>query len=333
MPESSATVLIFAIAAAASAHPFLVLAVSSAGRLEEAALVVAAISLAAVGQHLYRNRRSPSPQSALAPRSADPPTSADFSVFCPKSVLAGSIFEIEVWLYMPADRTRVLERAVTETQRSEVATRAQVPVGLGSRLTIHLALDAFEIEEPFDNVEWEGRPTNASFRVKVPPTVASGDHPATIRVFLDRLPLTKLFFHLSVGTAAPADEVKTTRRDVKRAFASYASADRREVYARVQGISAAGVNVFLDAISLRAGEHWEKRLYQEIDECDELFLFWSEAASRSQWVEKEWRYALERRGSDFISPVPLVDPGKTPPPAELQDRHFKDIFLALLSVP
>ena len=88
--------------------------------------------------------------------------------------------------------------------------------------------------------------------------------------------------------------------------------------------------MFLDIVSLRAGELWEQTLWREIPGRDVFFLFWSEYAARSEYVEKEWRYALETRGLDFIDPVPLVSPDIVKPPPELVGKHFNDALLAFL---
>jgi hypothetical protein len=62
-----------------------------------------------------------------------------------------------------------------------------------------------------------------------------------------------------------------------------------------------------------------------------MYLFWSEAASRSQWVEWEWRCGFQERGIDFIDPCPLVSPDSVPPPKELADQlHFNDWVLAYM---
>ena len=88
------------------------------------------------------------------------------------------------------------------------------------------------------------------------------------------------------------------------------------------------LSVFLDVANLRSGEDWESKLLREILGTDVLYLFWSAAASVSHWVEKEWRCALERRGVNFIDPVPLVSPEDVPPPEELGSKHFNDWILA-----
>ena len=61
-----------------------------------------------------------------------------------------------------------------------------------------------------------------------------------------------------------------------------------------------------------------------------MFLFWSEAANSSKHVGKEWRFALEHRGLDFIQPIPLVDPSLVPPPKELESTHFNDLIAVYL---
>ena len=59
--------------------------------------------------------------------------------------------------------------------------------------------------------------------------------------------------------------------------------------------------------------------------ADIFYLFWSRHATRSNWVDQEWRYGYKQKGLAFIDPVPLVDPRKAPPPPELAEhKHFND---------
>jgi hypothetical protein len=95
------------------------------------------------------------------------------------------------------------------------------------------------------------------------------------------------------------------------------------------------LDVFLDVVSLRSGERWEDRLQEEILARDVFYLFWSEAAMKSHWVNFEWHFALEARGENFIHPIPLSPPEIAPPPSELQSKHFRDwmLFLSNQSTP
>jgi hypothetical protein len=119
---------------------------------------------------------------------------------------------------------------------------------------------------------------------------------------------------------------------INSAFASYATEDREEVLSRIHGMKkiAPDLDIFLDVLSLRSGDDWEKKLEMHVPSKDSFFLFWSKSASQSEWVDREWRLAFNRRGQDYIDPVPLVDPREVPPPAELNKRHFADAYVAYI---
>jgi hypothetical protein len=128
----------------------------------------------------------------------------------------------------------------------------------------------------------------------------------------------------STSEKATQPEAPTPKRaDV--AYACYASSDRVQVLEHLRALQAAGIRV-LTELDLPAGEAWQKKIQRWIDEADFLLLFWSEAASRSKFVENEWRYALEARGPSFIRPVYVGEPGRMPPPpVELAEIHFSQM--------
>ena len=66
--------------------------------------------------------------------------------------------------------------------------------------------------------------------------------------------------------------------------------------------------------------------------ADVLFLFWSRAASKSEWVTKEIQHALKRKnGNDHnppeILPIILEGPPIPEPPEELKHLHFNDSMI------
>jgi hypothetical protein len=168
-----------------------------------------------------------------------------------------------------------------------------------------------------------------SFIVKAPASLAPGVYPGIAKLMKGQLPFASIAFDLAVTSPtakveAPPEPLKARVQRIARAFASYASQDRAEVLRRVQGIQATGMDVFLDVVNLRSGQDWE------IDTSDGFFLFWSRNAAQSNWVEREWRYALKQHGLEFISPLALEDPRLTQPPAELSKMHFNDMLLAFI---
>jgi hypothetical protein len=142
------------------------------------------------------------------------------------------------------------------------------------------------------------------------------------------IPIGRILFKLRLRLAEeradklPKNSGRATR--YTEAFISYASQDRPEVLRRVQMLSAVGIHYFQDVLDLNPGDKWAEELFRRIDESNVMFLFWSSAARTSEWVQKEWRYGLEKKGQDYIRPVIIEGPPIPEPPQELKHLHFSD---------
>ena len=260
----------------------------------------------------------------------------DFSVHAPEFVASGSTFLLDIWAYLPVQRQEMLERASRLNRQVEVGSRSNIVLPWQVELSLNLKLEQFEIENPIESFYWQGTVSNVSFSIRAPQCEISQVFPGQVQVLNGGMLITRLFFEISVTSKerdianAKGREVAKRERRVRTAFASYSSHERVQVIQRVQGMAALGVDVFLDVVSLRAGQRWEQEIRKAIDGRDIFYLFWSGKAKSSHHVEMEWRYALEQRGIEFIHPVPLEDPRSVPPPEELSGLHFNDIFLAYL---
>lgn len=257
-----------------------------------------------------------------------------FSVTAPPSVLAGATFLLSVWAHLDAQRAEVIERARQELgEEPSVHTRGPTRVARGTRLAFHVEVEGMGVEEPVGWVDWEGEIAQASFFVDAPADAAPGNHKGRVSVFVEGLPVMEMRFLIRVGEAAAASAPLTTEiQRYRSAFASYSSKDRAEVFKRIQGIHqvAPDLDIFVDVDSLRSGQDWEQALWQQISSRDVFFLFWSANAKKSRWVEKEWRFAIEKRGLTFIDPIPLAPPDEAPPPPELSSKHFNDRELVFI---
>jgi hypothetical protein len=257
-----------------------------------------------------------------------------FTVTAPPAVAPGTACVIDVWAHFERQRREVLDRA-RDAAGGDVRSHSKgpVPIGRGTVLTVRLKVEDLVIDEPEDTVWWDGRIGNATFPVTAPAGLREGPRKGVAGVYVRGLQVARVHFVVQVGPAAVTPAPLDTREERHRkAFASYASADRDSVLPRIQGIQKAvpGMQIFFDVASLRSGQYWEKELWKVIPANDVFYLFWSANARASEWVEKEWRCALSTRGLDFIDPVPLEAPNKVPPPKELAEKHFNDWVLAFL---
>ena len=198
-------------------------------------------------------------------------------------------------------------------------------MALGTWLSVSVSVPAWGVESSADRMYWDGESTNTSFALKVPRETKTGRYVGIAEITAGPVPVAILHFEVKVDAIeTQVESVGSQARWVKTIFASYASEDRAEVLRWARGAEAVGVEVFIDVVALRAGVDWEQELFRKVPSCDLFSLFWSEPASRSSWVETEWRCALASRGLSYIHPVTLVDPRVVPPPAELAAKHFND---------
>ena len=260
----------------------------------------------------------------------------DFSIFAPEAVSHGFPFLLDVWAYLPVQRDEMVRRAAKGHRHVEVGSRGSIDLPWQTKLTMCLTLDSFEIENPTETFNWCGTVSNVSFMIRSSQDLPARHYPGEIKILDGGLLITRLFFEVVViGADAglpkqAAQEITKTVQRVHSAFASYSTKDRQQVIQRAQGIAAVGVDLFLDVVSLRAGQRWEEELLKAIASRDVFYLFWSRNAKASKYVDREWRLALQRRGIAYIHPIPLDDPQIVPPPRELSALHFNDVFLAYL---
>ena len=258
----------------------------------------------------------------------------NFSAFAPTEVEASTTFILDIWAHRADQWAQVLELAQSLNRSSLVGRKGPSLVTSGTVLTVTVDVPGFSTSEPVDVITWAGDASNASFLFAVPPETPKGPHSGKATIAVAGVAITKLMFTISVGNRKAPHIDRLAHREVRpsTAFASYASQDRTEVLARVQGMQKANpcLDVFLDVLSLRSGQDWEQHLSYLILTRDVFFLFWSRNAANSAWVEREWRLALEKRGIEYIDPVPLEDPETAPPPKPLSSLHFNDSYLAYI---
>ncbi|HYV46164.1 MAG TPA: toll/interleukin-1 receptor domain-containing protein, partial [Myxococcaceae bacterium] len=208
----------------------------------------------------------------------------------------------------------------------------------GTTVTVHLSGDGLEVSPSRQQFVWMGHQHLLDFDVRAEDRAARYDTRLKLDVSIEGVVLVRLRLDLTVTQPRRRDAWSGRRRCVhaespKRAFASYAAEDRARVLDRVSAVRiAAGVDVFMDCLSLRAAQYWAACLANEISQREVFMLFWSEHAAASRCVEWEWRHALKQKGLDAIQPHPLDPWPKAPLPEELSCLHMGDPLMAVRAV-
>lgn len=247
----------------------------------------------------------------------------------PGAVKPGARFTVEVVLHVEG-----FEVEAGDDRRVDAGV-ATLPLAEGARLTVRLVSvdeDVFSIDDPEAPLVWGPPSRRAAFRLRAAKTLEGGIYDLRAELWCEGVQLARSYLEIAVdrGSLADTSLPKVGRRPLPRsAFASYARRDRAAVAARIDSLKAVGIDVFLDSLDIRQGTDWRQVLEDELLSRDALLLFWSSAASASEWVEREWRYALERRGLDSILPNALEPPAVCPPPPELASLQFGSVLTEL----
>jgi len=260
------------------------------------------------------------------------------TVFSPPVAAPGSSILVQAFVHLPedADDARALALEFDTATRARTFRTLTSPVRVGSRLDFELRMPGLEIDDPVASLVWRRRAEAAQFGVHIPPDAADRTVIGTLAVNLDSAPVGHVKFKLTVETEAarpaPSEPQGEDASRYKVAFISYSSRDRDEVLRRVQMLSAVGITYFQDVLSLEPGDRFSRRIELGIDECDLFLLFWSSDAKTSEWVRKEVRHALTRKGGDDLSPpeirpVIIEGPPIVEPWEELASLHFNDRLL------
>ena len=202
----------------------------------------------------------------------------------------------------------------------------------GTEITVVVSGRWIVVEDPNQTFSWEGTKQLLTFDVRVFRDAPDG-LPIVVRCdfYVAGMNVGKLRFEPMVSRISKPRTTRLARAlAASTAFASYAKEDKDRVMDRVSAVrSFAGIDIFVDRLSLLPGEPWKERLRTEIVHRDLFWLFWSQSAARSTWVDWEWRTALNAKSPEAIYVQPLESPELAQPPPELQHLHFGDVMMGL----
>ncbi len=249
-----------------------------------------------------------------------------FSAAAPASIKSGETMAIDIFMYTDKFRS-VVDDAIKNIEGSSVEkTSGYAKAEKNSKIKIILSCNNNVNVTEHPELEWIGNYLLFSFFADVPKEFCGNKLCFTAQIYTNGVFTSQLLFTVNVNEKSPQLIEPTQRKDIKSAFVSYSSLDREMVSTILYGmeLSNPDLDLFFDYLSLRNGDKWEERLKNEVEKRDVLYLFWSKNAKNSDWVDKEWRWALKTHGIDSIIPIALEPTDVCPVPEELSSIHFQN---------
>jgi serine/threonine protein kinase len=232
---------------------------------------------------------------------------------------------------------RLVEEYRTVTQDASQA------VPRGETLTFAPHVPGIEFNPPSRSFRWSESVHREEFRLRAGSDLVGQTARGRLSVFLGDILLADVPLAIPVDVSAvpPATDTRPEverARPYRRIFASYSHKDLHVVEQFEHLAKVLGDEYLRDWQHLRAGEVWDDRLRELIEEADVFQLFWSRNAMESAYVRREWEHALSLNRPHFVRPTyweePLPeDKARGLPPAELLRLHFQRIGQLLRGMP
>lgn len=271
-----------------------------------------------------------------------PAEKLSFAAGYPGAVSPETWYPLLVYLHVARLQDEVQEmlrqRAAQLGLRPSLTTAESVsPLRRGTVLTLKPQLAGVIFNPAQQEVTWYEDVQEVGFRMQAQAEAAGRVVSGAIEVCVGQALIGLLPLAVNVRqVGAPEEEPEaatSTSQVFGRIFASYSHQNAQIVDACVAVYRALGIYVFIDKDSLRSGQQWARVLHQLIDRADLFQLYWSDTASKSDYVEDEWRYALSllgRKGELFIRPLFWEEPMPRPP-QDLSHLHFARLDVGQLS--
>jgi hypothetical protein len=218
-------------------------------------------------------------------------------------------------------------------------SRAAVP--REGEITFMPEVPGITFNPPRRSFLWQEAVHREEFRLRAGADLNGQTARGRLTVFLGGLILADVSLTIRVDRNAtlPDEPVEASAgRPYRKIFASYSHKDLDIVRQVEQFARLLGDEYLRDWTHLRAGEVWNERLLQMIEQADVFQLFWSSNSMHSDYVRQEWEHALRLNRPHFVrptyweEPMPMA-PEKDLPPEALRRLHFQRIFAPLQTHP
>lgn len=224
----------------------------------------------------------------------------------PEAVRPGDRFIVDVVLHIAGYKVDQTEGRVIDP------SVAVLPLLEGAHIAVRLVptdANVFTVDECEGRCIWMPPYQRIDFRLRARDHLEDGLYDLRVEYWCEGVQLARNYLEIAIAATAPPQRrrrLTITRRFPESYFASYSRLDKVEVVGVIDALKARGFDVFFDCLDIQQGKNWREILQKELKTRENLLLFWSTHARSSEWVEREWRFALENHGDDHIVPNALA---------------------------
>jgi hypothetical protein len=144
------------------------------------------------------------------------------------------------------------------------------------------------------NIVWQGSFTKCSFDYFVPKDIEVDELSCVALLTVNEIPVGEMRFITKIVDKPRQANTEIIAYKFNKVFISYSHLDEEKVKFYHEGLEFAQIPHFFDRSYLKTGDVFPQVIQNYINSADLFILFWSENASKSEYVEKERKQALER---------------------------------------
>ena len=220
------------------------------------------------------------------------------ALYAPVAVEVSRWFKVQVHLYTKEDAGRAARKSLELDKFAEKKEYNPLTMKLKEGMGVQVDLSVFEegvhVQKSVRYLVWNGELTSAFFMVKVEdPSLKEIAGEVTLSV--EGAPVGVLSFIVAVSTEpVTAEKFNLGRaKPFRKAFISYSHLDVEKAATMAALLRAQEIPYFWDVQSLGPGAVFNDDIKESIDNCDLFLLLWSKNAADSEFVEKEYLYAMQ----------------------------------------
>ena len=218
------------------------------------------------------------------------------SIFAPSETKKGDFMMIQVFLYEDDEEGTVACKAagVDPDARRQNYTPLSVKLKDGDRVKARLMMSGkgIEVDEPIQEMIWQGHYTDCQFCVFVPEDYKPASMMGTVMLTVNDVPCGRMMFKTKIVSQPQKLYAKIESKSFQKIFISYSHKDESTVKYFAKAFQAQGVDYFFDRHYLKAGDVYPLKIREYINSADLFILCWSKNAAESKYVQLERQQAL-----------------------------------------